>query len=63
MLDFVALVDHYRQEGYEPEEINDAISQALSEAQEEFMEQYEDDPMVQEGWHQQDVIDMYRRER
>lgn len=23
---------------------------------------YWDDPIVNEGWHQQDVIDMYRRE-
>ena len=27
------------------------------------MEEYESDPVVNYGWYQQDVIDMYRRER
>ena len=27
------------------------------------MEEYESRPEVNDGWHQQDVIDMYRRER
>lgn len=27
------------------------------------IEQYENDPMVHEGWAQQDLIDSYRRER
>ena len=34
-----------------------------AEEMEMFIEDYENDPMVNEGWHQQDIIDMYRRER
>lgn len=33
------------------------------EASDDFIERYEDDPMVQEGWRQQDMIDMRRMER
>lgn len=29
----------------------------------QLIEDYENDPIVQEGWRQQDIIDMYRRER
>ena len=28
-----------------------------------MIEEYENDPAVHEGWAQQDMIDMYRRER
>lgn len=34
-----------------------------AEEAEAARERYYDDPLVQYGWHQQDVIDMYRRER
>lgn len=34
-----------------------------AEEHERFFEDYYNDPMVQEGWRQQDLIDMYRRER
>lgn len=30
---------------------------------EEFLTNYECDPMINYGWGQQDMIDMYRRER
>jgi hypothetical protein len=33
------------------------------EEHERFIEEYENDPMTCEGWAQQDLIDMYRRER
>lgn len=61
-MDFVAMVDHLRSEGYSDSEINNQISIAMAEAEEELMEAYEDDPVVQAGWYQQDIIDMYRRE-
>ena len=32
----------------------------LSEAEADFIEDYENDPMVNYGWHQQDIIDMRR---
>ena len=62
-MDFVAMVDHLRSEGYSPAEINNQIAMAMEEAHVAFMEDYENDPLVQDGWHQQDIIDMYRRER
>lgn len=62
-MDFVAMVDKLRSEGYSNSEINSEISRTMAEAQEDFIGAYENDPLVQEGWHQQDVIDMYRRER
>lgn len=36
---------------------------AEAEAQEQFLEDYYNDPEVQYGWYQQDLIDMRRRER
>lgn len=62
-MDYVAMVDQLRAKGYSASEINNQISMAMAEEEEAFMESYENDPVVQEGWHQQDVIDMYRRER
>lgn len=34
-----------------------------AEEEEQFLEDYYNDPEVQAGWHQQDIIDMRRRER
>lgn len=35
----------------------------IEEARLQFIEDYENDPMVQAGWAQQDLIDMRRYER
>jgi len=35
----------------------------IAEAEQEFIEDYENSPEVQYGWHQQDLIDMRRREQ
>ena len=34
-----------------------------AEQAERFLDDYYSDPLVNEGWAQQDLIDMYRRER
>ena len=34
-----------------------------AEAEAEFIEEYENRPDVQYGWHQQDLIDLRRREQ
>ena len=34
-----------------------------AEKHEQFLDDYYNDPMVQLGWRQQDLIDIYRRER
>lgn len=50
----------------ELEELREQIKQEMifrGEEQERFIEEYENNPMVCEGWVQQDLIDMYRRER
>ena len=39
------------------------VKEAVGEKAAQFIEDYENDPIVQEGWRQQDIIDMYRRER
>lgn len=33
------------------------------EENEQMIEDYENDPIIQYGYYQQDIIDMYRRER
>lgn len=35
----------------------------VAEAEEQFLEDYYNSPEVQYGWHQQDLIDMRRREQ
>ncbi|MEG2621383.1 MAG: hypothetical protein RSC06_00660 [Clostridia bacterium] len=57
------LVDSYRDEGYSDEEIDLMVQRDLQEAKADFIDQYENDPIVQDGWAQQDLIDMYRYER
>lgn len=48
------------------EDLKEQIKQEMIFRQEEhdrFIEEYENDTMTCEGWAQQDLIDMYRRER
>lgn len=50
----------------ELEELKEQIKEEMrfrAQEQADFIERYENDPMVNEGWAQQDLIDMYRRER
>jgi len=50
----------------ELEELKEQIKQEMIFREEEhdrFIEEYENNPLVCEGWAQQDLIDMYRRER
>ena len=46
-----------------PLEENCECGRIAAEEYEQFLEAYENNPEVQYGWHQQDIIDMYRRER
>lgn len=62
-INFVEMVDLLRAEGFTDAEINHQISISMMEAEHDFYEDYYNDPLVQDGWHQQDIIDMYRRER
>ena len=56
-------VDFCREEGLSASEAHDEWDKYCAEKKEQFLEDYYNDPMVQAGWAQQDVIDMYRRER
>lgn len=47
----------------EPIENGCECEQLAAEDAQKFIEDYECNPMVQEGWRQQDMIDIYRRER
>ena len=50
-------------EGLTAEEAEQQWNEAVAERHEQFLYSYYNDPIVNEGWAQQDVIDMYRRER
>lgn len=53
-------------QGHYFSELDNAIeylNEKCEERHKEVIEQYENDPMVHEGWAQQDLIDSYRRER
>ena len=47
----------------EPLENGCECERLAAEEAAQLIEDYENDPIVQEGWRQQDIIDMYRRER
>lgn len=57
------LVDSYRGQGYEDSEIDRMVANDIARANAAFIEDYENDPFVQDGWAQQDLIDSYRFER
>lgn len=63
MIDFYDFIDNCRNEGLSGEEALSEYERAVAEEKQAFMERYENDPEVQYGWYQQDVIDMYRYER
>ena len=62
-MDFYEFMEQCKEEGLMPEEAIREWHRAEADRAEAWMEAYDDDPEVQYGWHQQDVIDMYRRER
>ena len=47
----------------EPLEHGCDCERIAAEEAEQMMEDYYDDPVVQYGWYQQDIIDTYRMER
>ena len=63
MIDFYEFVEQCKEEGLTSYEAQTEYEIACEEEHERFLEEYENDPIVQAGWAQQDVIDMYRRER
>ena len=56
-------IENCKEEGLSAKEAEIEFYKAKDEERERFMEEYWDDPIVNAGLAQQDLIDMYRRER
>lgn len=63
MIDIYDFIETCKENGLSTYEAQLEYSKAVEEENERRIEEYYNDPLVQEGWHQQDIIDMYRRER
>lgn len=63
MLDFYAFIDACREDGLTGEEALDEWYRAVDERHQRFIEDYENSPETQYGWHQQDMIDIRWMER
>ena len=63
MINIYDFIDQCREDGLTASEAADEYDRYVAECAEARMEAYENDPTVQYGWHQQDMIDMRRYER
>lgn len=61
--DFYSIMEQAREEDLTPDEAIERWHEALDEYHDAFMRDYENNPIVNAGWAQQDVIDLYRFER
>lgn len=62
-MDLYTFVELCKDEGLTSEQALREWNRAQAEAEADFLEDYYNDPVVQYGWHQQDVIDRWRMER
>lgn len=62
-MSIVKMITEYKAMGYSDREIDNMILQDLEEDRQEMIDDYENNSFVDYGWYQQDIIDMYRRER
>ena len=63
MLDIYKFMEECKAYGLSSDEARCEYSKALGEEQQTREENYWNDPIIMDGYRQQDVIDMYRRER
>ena len=63
MINIYDFIDQCREEGLTASEASDEYNRYVAECAEARREAYENDPAVQYGWYQQDMIDMRRYER
>lgn len=63
MISLYDFVDECREQGMTAEEAEREYFRVVEEERERRIEEYENSPETWAGWAQQDVIDMYRRER
>ena len=62
-MDFYEFVLECQEQGLTAAEAENEWYRFLAREEEERIEAYEDDPEIQYGWYQQDLIDCYRYER
>ena len=60
---FRDFLDEMEEDGYSLEDALDEWDRIQNEKSRRFIEAYEDDPTVQYGWYQQDMIDLRYIER
>ena len=63
MIDIYEFVEQCKEQEMSAYEAQLEYGRLVAEAHEQFIEDYENDPGVQYGWYQQDIIDSYRMER
>ncbi len=63
MIDIYEFFDNCRENGLDGDEAMDEFQKAKAMEHAKFIEEYENNPLIHEGWRQQDMIDMRRRER
>jgi hypothetical protein len=63
MINIYDFIETCKGNGLSSDEAQTEYYRAVEEEKERKLEEYYNDPIVNEGWHQQDIIDMYRRER
>ena len=63
MIDIYEFIEQCKEEGMTSQQAMQELTRYMNESRNRFVEDYYNDPLVQEGWHQQDIIDMYRMER
>ncbi len=62
-MDIYDFIEECKDQGLSASEALIAFYAEQEERERAFMEAYENDPIVQEGWRQQDMIDLRRFER
>ena len=63
MIDIYEFIESCKEEGMTSRQAMQELTRYMNESRNRFVEDYYNDPIVQDGWHQQDIIDMYRMER
>ena len=63
MIDIYEFIESCKEEGMTSRHAMQELTRYMNESRNRFVEDYYNDPIVHDGWHQQDIIDMYRMER
>ena len=63
MLNIYDFIEECKAQGPSASEAEDEYFRAVEDNRNRIIEEYENSPETWAGWAQQDVIDMYRRER